>query len=143
MAQSRRSKDIMLNIEKGGSHFCILDEIFCGTEIKSCTDSCIAFINELLKNPNCTFILSTHITKICKKSFNNVINCKMEVIENGDDIKNTYKIVAGISNVKGALNVFKNMDFPADFINYIRNNKDTDVITKPPKLKRNSPKLDG
>ena len=140
MAQSRRSKEIMDTIEKGGSHFCILDEIFCGTEIKSCTDSCIAFINELLKNNKCKFILSTHITKICKTKFKQVANYKMEVIENGDDIKNTYKLVPGISNVKGALSVFKNMDFPSDFINYIRQNKnnDDDVVLQP-KLKRNNP----
>lgn len=124
MAQSRRSKDIMASIEKGGRHFCILDEIFCGTEIKSCTDSCIAFINELLKNRDCRFVLSTHITDICKKKFGGkVANYKMEVIESGDDIKSTYRIVPGVSNVKGALSVFKNMDFPEDFINYIRSNK--------------------
>lgn len=130
MAQSRKSKEIMEIIEKGNSHFCILDEIFCGTEIESCTNSCIAFINELLKNNKCTFILSTHITKICKTKFkkNNVINCMMKVIENNDDIKNTYKIVPGISNIKGALNVFKNMNFPSDFVNYIRDNKNKQKV---------------
>jgi hypothetical protein len=124
MAQSRRSKEIMESIKKGGSHFCILDEIFCGTEIKSCTDSSIAFINELLKNNECFFILSTHITKICKTNFKNKIeNYKMKVIEENDNIVNTYKIIPGISNIKGALNVFKNMDYPKDFIEYIRDNK--------------------
>lgn len=128
MAQSRRSKEIMESIQTGDSHFCILDEIFCGTEIKSCTDSCIAFINELLKNPKCYFILSTHITKICKVKFKNntIANYKMEVIENDDDIKNTYKIIPGISTIKGALSVFKNMNFPKDFIKYIRENKETE-----------------
>jgi DNA mismatch repair ATPase MutS len=127
MAQSRRSKDIMSAIVKGGAHLCILDEIFCGTEIKSCTDSCVAFINELLKNGDCRFILSTHIVDICKKrdvvKSGKVANYKMEVIESGDDIKNTYRLVPGISRVKGALSVFKKMDFPQDFIKYIRDNK--------------------
>jgi energy-coupling factor transporter ATP-binding protein EcfA2 len=137
MAQSRRSKDIMSAIVKGGAHLCILDEIFCGTEIKSCTDSCVAFINELLKNGDCRFILSTHIVDICKKrdvaKSGKVANYKMEVIESGDDIKNTYRLVPGISRVKGALSVFKNMDFPSDFIKYIRDNKNNiATIDAPP-----------
>jgi DNA mismatch repair ATPase MutS len=135
MAQSRRSKEIMEAVSKGESHFCILDEIFCGTEIKSCHDSCVAFIDELLKNEKCRFILSTHIADICNKRENDIANYQMEVIENSEDetIKNTYRLVPGISNIRGAVNIFKKMDFPESFINNVRSmgrKKKSVVVTK-------------
>jgi hypothetical protein len=143
MAQSRRSKEIMCAISNKDSHFCILDEIFCGTEIQSCRDSCLAFIDELLKNDKCKFILSTHIAEICSKREDTIANYKMEVIENEDDetIKNTYRLVPGISNVRGAVNIFKNMEFPESFINNVRlmskKRAKKESLIGPPKLKRN------
>jgi ABC-type Na+ transport system ATPase subunit NatA len=149
MAQSRRSKEIMSAIVKGGSHFCILDEIFCGTEIDSCRDACIAFIGELTKNNRCRFILSTHIVDVATRLEGKTVeNHKMEVVQTGDDIKNTYRIVPGISNVRGAVSIFKKMDFPQSFIDSVKSslqpqiqkknkkNGHNDMLLRKPKLVR-------
>jgi len=142
MAQSRRSKEIMSAIVKGGSHFCILDEIFCGTEIDSCRDACIAFIGELTKNDRCRFILSTHIVDVATRLEGKTIaNHKMEVVQTGDHIKNTYRIVPGISNVRGAVSIFKKMDFPQSFIDSVKSSSSQPQIQKKNKKNRHNDML--
>jgi len=123
VAQSRRSKGIMDAVKKGGRHFCILDEIFCGTEAKSCKDACVAFLKDIMKNTECKFIISTHVIEICDEFTKNKGVCNMKTIVNETaegDLVNTYKIERGISTVRGAISVFKKLNFSQDFIDSMK-----------------------
>jgi DNA mismatch repair ATPase MutS len=41
----------------------------------------------------------------------------MEVIKNDDNIEYTYKFNEGISNIKGGINVLKDLNYPDKIIN--------------------------
>ena len=124
-AESRRCKDIIdIIIDNNDAakyrHFCIFDELYSGTNpTEACKAGC-AFLAYLAKYPNVKFMLTTHYLAICKKfkKTENVQNYKMRVnvLSNGQ-YEYTYKMQKGISRRKGALQVLKDMDYPAEIIN--------------------------
>jgi hypothetical protein len=123
-AESRRCKEILETIrenpeEKGNRHFCILDELYSGTNPEEAGKAGYAFLCYMNKFSHVDFMLTTHYVSICKrfKNSDDVRNYKMEVrvVENGD-FDYTYKIKPGISNIKGALRVLKDMEYPEEII---------------------------
>ena len=40
----------------------------------------------------------------------------MEIINDNNNFKYTYKVIPGISNVKGGIKVLKDLDFPEEII---------------------------
>jgi len=129
-AESRRCKEILDIIHQYSGepyrHFCIFDELYSGTNPVEATKSAYAFLLYLCKFSNVQFILTTHYISICKKFrlSSNVQNYKMEV-ENLEDgsIRYTYKMKKGISKIQGAIKILKQMEYPEEIIETIRNTK--------------------
>jgi DNA mismatch repair protein MutS len=130
-AESRRCKDIIDIISKYDDplkyrHFCIFDELYSGTNPDEASKAGHAFLKYLAKYENVNFILTTHYFAICKKFINShhIQNYKMNVNINADGtFEYTYKIKRGISKIKGAIRVLKDMDYPAEIIETIEKDK--------------------
>ena len=123
-AESRRCKEIIdivsqYSDKKKYRHFCIFDELYSGTNPEEATKAGYAFLKYLSKFDNVEFMLTTHYVKICKKFVNShrIQNYKMDVkvLDNGD-FYYTYKIKKGVSKIKGAIQVMKEMEYPAEII---------------------------
>lgn len=125
-AESRRCKDIIdiiNNTDSSKRHFCIFDELYSGTNPTEASLAGIAFLQYLQQFKNVKFILTTHYTSICKKYKNSdkIENYKMDVKVSDDDIfEYKYKLKKGISYIKGAIRVLKDLNYPAEIINNIR-----------------------
>lgn len=125
-AESRRCKDILDVITKHSDsrfrHFCTFDELYSGTNPEEASKAGYAFLEYLSKCKNVNFILTTHYLSICKKYkvSNYIQNYKMNVnvLDNGH-FDYTYKIKKGISTIKGALRVLKDMNYPEEIIRII------------------------
>lgn len=126
-AESRRCKEIVDIIQSSPKdrHFCIFDELFSGTNPVEATNAGYALLAYISKFRNVDFILTTHYTEICKR-FNKtkrIRNYKMKAIIDAktEKIKYTYKIRRGISKIHGAINVLKDMNFPEEIIQNVKN----------------------
>jgi len=125
-AESRRCKDILDVITQYSGpryrHFCTFDELYSGTNPEEASKAGYAFLEYLSGYKNVNFILTTHYLSICKKykGSEKIQNYKMDVkvLENGH-FDYTYKMKKGISTIKGALRVLKDMDYPAEIIKTI------------------------
>lgn len=136
-AESRRCKDIIDFIvqrkkvveKKGGKgkgkekeeerHLCILDELYSGTNPVEATKAAFAFLKYITQFENVDFILTTHYTSICNKidEKSRIANYSMYIEENEDgNIIYSYKIVTGICETEGAINILKNMEYPKEII---------------------------
>lgn len=123
-AESRRCKEILDSIQENpnGMHFCIFDELYSGTNPEeACTAGC-AFLKYLCSFSNVDFILTTHYIDICKqfKHSKSTRNYKMEVnvLDNGL-FDYTYQMKPGISKIKGAIRVLRDMNYPDEILNNI------------------------
>jgi len=127
-AEARRCKEIIDCIDevetKNLNHFCIFDELYSGTNPEEAVISANAFMDYIIKNENVTCILTTHYIKLCKKlSKNNMIkNFNMKTIKKNDNFEYTYKLVEGISKIKGGLKVLHDMKYPKEILD-LTNNK--------------------
>ena len=127
-AESRRCKeiiDIIKDNDQNDRHFCIFDELYSGTNPEEAVKSGNALLKYLESFKNVNFILTTHYKDICKKykKSKHITNYKMLVEVNEDKTFNyTYKLVKGISSIKGGLRVLKDMEYPDEIINEIENN---------------------
>ena len=125
-AESRRCKDIIdiiTNNDSNKRHFCIFDELYSGTNPVEASLAGIAFLQYLQQFKNVKFILTTHYTSICKKFKNskNIQNYKMDVkVSDDDSFDYKYKLKKGISYIKGAIRVLKDLNYPEEIINNIR-----------------------
>lgn len=128
-AEARRCKDILDTIVKHSDaryrHFCTFDELYSGTNPDEASKAGHAFLEYLSQYKNVNFILTTHYLSICKKykKSERIENFKMQVnvLDNGD-FDYTYKMKKGISKIKGALRVLKDMDYPEEIIKTIEVN---------------------
>lgn len=121
-AEARRCKEILDNIMKSNeneTHFCIFDELYSGTNPYEAVASSYSFLDFLTKQKNTTFMLTTHFIDLCEKLDKNyhVKNCHMEIETHNDDLKYKYKILPGVSNIKGGIKILKNLDYPEYIIN--------------------------
>lgn len=105
-------------------HFCIFDELYSGTNPEEASKAGSAFLRYLSKFSNVNFILTTHYVSISNKFKKSPIiqNYKMEVnvLEDGS-FEYTYKLKKGISKIKGAVRVLKDMGYPKEIIDSIEN----------------------
>jgi hypothetical protein len=121
-AEARRCKDI-LEIVKNNSqdkqHLCVFDELYSGTNPYEAIASAHAFLSYLNKCHNVNFVLTTHFLDLCKRldKQKNIKNFHMEVKEQGDDFKYTYKMQKDISTVKGGVKVLRDLEYPLEIIN--------------------------
>ena len=119
-AEARRCKDILdlVKTNEDETHFCGFDELYSGTNPDEAVTSSTAFMNYLIKNPNVNCILTTHFIKVCKKlqKNKNIINCHMETEKKDNKLIYKYKLLDGISEVKGGVAVLTAMDYPKEII---------------------------
>jgi hypothetical protein len=125
-AESRRCKDIIDIISSNDTkhrHFCIFDELYSGTNPIEAAQAGTAFLQYLQEFNNVKFILTTHYISICKKYKKSqyIENYKMDVHINDDDTFDyKYKLKKGISKIKGAIRVLKDLNYPEKIINSIK-----------------------
>ena len=124
-AEARRCKDILdlVKTNEDETHFCGFDELYSGTNPDEAVTSSTAFMNYIIKNPNVHCILTTHFIKVCKKlqKNKNIINCHMETEKKDNMLIYKYKLVDGISEVKGGVAVLTEMDYPKEIISNTNN----------------------
>jgi|UniRef100_A0A6C0IN88 hypothetical protein len=126
-AESRRCKAILDKIQNENpneKHFCIFDELYSGTNPDEATKAGIAFLQYLQKFSRVDFILTTHYINVCKhfSKSKHTRNFKMDVSINQDGTFHyRYKIKKGISKIKGATRVLKDMNYPDEIIRSIEN----------------------
>lgn len=122
-AEARQCKNILENIENNSklNHFCVFDELYSGTNPDEAITSAYGYLNYLNKFKNLDYILTTHYTKLCKKLDKENNNFCMKIINTEDDFQYTYKIKKGISKVKGALKVLKDLNYPENIIENMNN----------------------
>ena len=137
-AESRRCKEILdiIGTDKKNTmyrHFCIFDELYSGTNPIEATKSAYAFLLYLSDFDNVDFILTTHYTSICNKfqKSKRIRNYKMDVerTEQGK-LMYKYKIRPGICRIQGAIEILKDMNYPAEIIHSIRTYKEEKMIKK-------------
>jgi len=122
-AEAKRCKDILNKIDsienKNLRHFCVFDELYSGTNPYEAISSAYAFLKYLHKYDNVNFVLTTHFLDLCKRmeKEKQMHNYHMKIEIDMDDFKYTYKLVKGISEVKGGIKVLKDLDYPIDIIN--------------------------
>ena len=121
-AEARRCKDILDCIihNPDKKHFCIFDELYSGTNPYEAISSAYSYLNFIAKNKNVRFLLTTHFIRLCnlfeKKS--KIENKSMKTVFKGvNEPVYTYKIIKGISTVKGGVSVLKNLKYPKRIIN--------------------------
>jgi len=126
-AESRRCKEIIDSIESSTNeerHLCTFDELYSGTNPEEATQSAFAFLTYLGKRPNIDFILTTHYIGVCERielleEVGRIANYQMEALVEKDDIKYTYKLTSGISSIKGAMKVLRDMEYPDEILDNI------------------------
>jgi energy-coupling factor transporter ATP-binding protein EcfA2 len=122
-AEARQCKNILETIENNSTknHFCVFDELYSGTNPDEAVDSAYGYLNYLNKFNNIDYVLTTHYTKLCKKLNKQNNNFYMKVNNNSTDFEYTYKIKKGISKVKGAMKVLKDLNYPENIITTMKN----------------------
>ena len=122
-AEARQCKNILEAIENNSTknHFCVFDELYSGTNPDEAINSAYGYLNYLNKFNNIDYVLTTHYTKLCKKLNKQNNNFYMKVNNNSKDFEYTYKIKKGISKVKGAMKVLKDLNYPENIIINMKN----------------------
>lgn len=120
-AEARRCKEILdcISINPEESHFCVFDELYSGTNPEEAETSATSFMLYLQKYKLVTSLLTTHFVKVCKKldKIKTIKNYKMVTeIDEGKHIIYKYKMVPGISEVKGGINVLSDLNYPKEII---------------------------
>lgn len=118
-AESRRCKEIIdiIDDNKDKRHFCLIDEIFSGTNGRESCSAGIAYLEYLSTYENVSIMLTTHHKDLAKhfKKSNLVNNYKMDIkIREDGSFNYTYKMKKGISKIKGAVRVLKDMNYPTE-----------------------------
>ena len=121
-AEARRCKEIIecINKNKKENHFCIFDELYSGTNPEEAVISASAFMKYLSLNSNVDCLLTTHYVELCELLKSCVKNYKMETLEINDSFEYTYKLVEGISRVKGGIKILNDMNYPEEIIKMSR-----------------------
>ena len=119
-AEARQCKEIIdcINENKEETHFCIFDELYSGTNPEEAIVSAKGFLQYIVKNDNVTCMLTTHYIKLCNKLSKNkkILNFNMNTIKKLDNFEYTYKLVEGISKIKGGLKVLTDMNYPKEIL---------------------------
>ena len=127
-AEARRCVNILKDVQttdedpsskKALRHFCVFDELYSGTNPYEAIGAAIAFLKYLKKYKNMSFMITTHFLEVCKRLDNHkdILNCNMDVNVANNDFTYTYKMEKGISKIKGAVKVLKDLDYPEEIIN--------------------------
>jgi len=120
-AEARRCLHILNTIKDNDSkkHFCIFDELFSGTNPYEAVSSATAYLKEISSYKNVKFMLTTHFITLCRKldTHKRINNVNMKTIMSNNKPQYFYKIKDGISEIKGAITVLKDLGYPDNIIN--------------------------
>ena len=120
-AEARRCIDILKYIEqhKNKKHFCIFDELYSGTNPYEAVATAYSYLNFITENPNIRFMLTTHYIRLCKlfKKHKQVSNYNMETKIKDYIPEYSYKMVKGVSKIKGGIIVLKQLNYPTKILN--------------------------
>jgi len=100
-------------------HLCIFDELFSGTNPTEAIGAATAFLEYIGSRGNVEFLLTTHYKELCKLG-GNVRTKKMEVLLDSGGIVPTYKLLDGVSEVDGGLQVLADLGFPDELVERAR-----------------------
>jgi DNA mismatch repair ATPase MutS len=120
-AEARRCVDILKCIEqdKNKKHFCIFDELYSGTNPYEAVATAYSYLNFITENPNIRFMLTTHYIRLCKlfRKHTQVCNYNMETKIKDYIPEYSYKMVKGVSKIKGGIIVLKQLNYPTKILN--------------------------
>lgn len=120
-SEVRRCKSFLDIIDNNpeSRHFCVFDELYSGTNPYEAISSAYSYLNHISKNKNIKFILTTHYIKLCKlfRKHKNIKNYNMKTKTINNNAKYYYKIIKGISKIKGGIAILKNLEYPDSVIN--------------------------
>jgi DNA mismatch repair ATPase MutS len=120
-AEARRCVDILNYIKqhKNKKHFCIFDELYSGTNPYEAVATAYSYLNFITENPNIRFMLTTHYIRLCKlfRKHAQVDNYNMGTEIKDDIPKYSYKMVKGVSKIKGGIIVLKQLNYPIKILN--------------------------
>ena len=114
-AEARRCLDIVNEVKKTrGRSICIFDELYSGTNPNEAIQAAKAYLS-YLETENVSYLLTTHYYELCKleRIHGNIQNIHMETktLHNGE-LDFTYIVKKGISNIKGGVNILKQLHYP-------------------------------
>ena len=119
-AEARRCKEIIdsVNTNNKQSHFCIIDELYSGTNPDEATESACSFMKYLSKKKNIIVFLTTHYIKVCTNLQNNqkIKNFHMKTTQTKDNIEFLYTLEPGISSIKGGKFILHSMNYPKEIV---------------------------
>lgn len=118
-AEARRCKQILDAVkDPSKTHICVFDELFSGTNPHEAIASASAFLSYLNSLPNVSYIITTHFLNVCKTANvgNAAINVCMGVNTDGKNFSYTYKLLPGISSIRGGLKVLVDLGYPQNII---------------------------
>jgi len=116
-AEARRCKEIVESIRGNkANHFCIFDELYSGTNPEEAVISANAFMKYLSSNKNVDCLLTTHYFELCGLLDKYSNNYKMDTKENESGFDYTYKLIPGISTVKGGIKILNDMNYPKEIL---------------------------
>jgi hypothetical protein len=122
-AEARRCKEILALVSKGDRTFCIFDELFSGTNPYEASASAFGLLTHMGALPNVKLLLTTHFLDLCTRLDTNprFKNVHMKTRAKGAALTYEYKLVEGISSVKGGLQVLRDLHFPASIVECAQN----------------------
>ena len=124
-AECRTCREILTTIMENPdrNHFCVFDELYSGTNPYEAIASGYSYLDYLSGFENINFVLTTHYIGLCTlleadSEINK--NYYMEIESTSDnesiDYKYTYRLVPGISKIKGGIKVLRDLEYPDEII---------------------------
>jgi DNA mismatch repair ATPase MutS len=119
-AEATRCKHILSSISENPDDnvLCVFDELFSGTNPYEAISAASAYLKHICSLKNVSFLLTTHFLDLCKKldKLDNVKNMQMQVVTKDNDFQYTYKVINGISKVKGGIKVLRDLGYPEHIV---------------------------
>lgn len=124
-SEVRRCKRILDTIKKNPNerHFCVFDELYSGTNPYEAISSATSYLKYINKFDNVSFILTTHFMKICNllKKDSKVENCHMKTTQQNDTLTYFYKMILGVSKIRGGISILRQLNYPDTLISTAKN----------------------
>lgn len=120
-AECRNCKNILTTILQNPDkkHFCVFDELYSGTNPYEAIASGYSYLDYISKNNNINFILTTHYIGLCnllQSDVNKNYYMDIEMADTSYNYNYTYRLVPGISQIKGGIKVLKDLEYPNSII---------------------------
>lgn len=110
-AEVLRVKKVAEEISQQKNLFVMFDEMFRGTNVKDAYDATVALTEAFGQKPNCTFIISTHVTEAgerLKDSCKNISFCFLPTKMENEKPVYTYQLSSGISEDRHGMIIINN-----------------------------------